>query len=201
MSVKNFNKATAAFAMLNVGNLGPAIAEGVLNDLQVKYEAAIVAEVSSGGGCIVVVQDDDGNTVVNRPLAGADGSVRVYSGVQAAVQAARRGGVRSVSVDLAAKPGTAGDPIKALIARHKSAVKEAAAVAKAKADIQAKIASATALHWDTAADGSPEAAEWADYQRRIATVTSYDTAMQALVASLASSLTDAGIDPATYQPV
>lgn len=201
MSVKNYKAAVAAWATLGSGELSNAVAEGGLNDRPIKPQAAVVVEVAPGRQAVAVVVDDDGSGgQVARPVAGSDGGVKLYGSIQAAVAAMRRAGIGAVNVNMASKAAGVGDPVKTLIAKHKSAVKEKALVDSVVADVAAKIASAQALHWDTASPESPEGAEYADYLRRQAVVTEYQAAMSTLVQSLADSLTAAGIDPATYLP-
>jgi hypothetical protein len=201
MSVKTWN---AAIAAMQAENMQPsaAVAEGSLNDRETRPDTATVIEVNPGGQAIIVIQDQGPNgETLNRPVAGTDGSVRLYSNAGTAIAAARRFGVQSVTALIKAKTGTIGDPVKTLIAKHKAAVKEAASVTASKAALAAKIAGAVALHWDTAAEGTPEADEFADYQRRMQVLNEYDAAMAARVQALASSLTAAGIDPQTYMPI
>lgn len=201
MSVKNYKAAVAAWATLGQGGIGQGVAEGSLNDKPVKQQAAVVVEVAPGRQAIAVIMDDDGNGgQVARPVAGSDGGIKLYGNIQAAVAAMRRAGIGGVNVNMADKAASVGDPVKTLIAKHKSAVKEKTSVDSVVVDIASKIASAQALHWDTASPESPEGAEYADYLRRQAVVTEYQTAMSTLVQSLADSLTAAGIDPATYLP-
>ena len=203
MSVKNNGIALAAAAAVGVtlGPLGPVV-ESLLNDAVVS-DAKIVAFDKAGRSVMFVTVAVDGGAPQARVVADSSGNVRVFGNAAAAVAALKRAAPAAVATYTPyVAPATVGDPIKALIAKHKAAkveaTKAADALNKPQTGIAASIAAADALGWDEAANGTPEKQEWDDLQSRQASVTEWKAKADALVTSYTASLVAAGIDPVTY---
>ena len=205
MSVKNNGIAAAAASAVGVtlGALGPVV-ESLLNDATVS-DAKIVATDKNGRSVMFVSVSVDGGPVQVRPVADSSGNVRIFGNAAAAVTALKRAApAAEATYTPFVAPSTVGDPIKALISKHKAAKTEAQKAADAlnrpQTGITALIAAADALGWDEAAVGTPERQEWEDLQRRSATVTEWKAKAEALVTQYTASLVAAGIDPVTYLP-
>ena len=205
MSVKNNGIAIAAAVAVGVtlGALGPVV-ESLLNDAVVS-NAKIVAFDKAGRSVMFVTVAVDGGAPQTRVVADSSGNVRVFGNAAAAVAALKRAAPAAVATYTPyVAPATVGDPIKALIAKHKAAkveaTKAAEALNKPQTGIVASIAAADALGWDEAAAGTPEKQEWDDLQSRKASVTEWKGKADALVTSYTASLVAAGIDPVTYLP-
>lgn len=197
MSRKNNALLVALIAAAGTSQVvGAPIVESLVNDKVVT--AWNVYEVDSLSGRAMLVATIGG---VNRGVTDTAGDVRVYANVQAAVSVAKRnGGGDNVAVHLAEKATSVGDPIKALIARHKSMKAEDTKATAGKASIDGKVSAAAALGWNTAV-GTPEADEYADLLARQTAVGEWKTYTAATLTSLGDSLTTAGINPATYLPL
>lgn len=197
MSRKNNAVLAAIVALVASGQtIGSPIAEGLVNDKVVTQWTVYETDAASGRAFLVCTIGG-----VHRPAADAGGNVRVYGNVQSAVAVSKRnGGGDNVTVYTAEKTTTVGDPVKALIARHKSMKAEDTKATGAKSAIDGSVTAAAALGWDTAV-GTPEAAEYADLLARQTTLGEWKTYTAATVTSLADSLTTAGINPATYLPL
>jgi hypothetical protein len=89
-----------------------------------------------------------------------------------------------------------GKPLPTLKAKYKAFKAEKAVAVKSKDAIAADIIAVTALGYNTAV-GTIEADEWADLQKRLASVTEWLDYASAQVVALAAALTAAGVDPAT----
>ena len=193
------NNAALAALIVAAGTsqaLGASIVEGLVNDKTVT--AWTVYETDSLTGRAMLVATIGG---VNRPVTDSAGDVRVYGSSQAAVQVAKRnGGGDSITVHMAEKATVVGDPVKALIARHKSMKSEDTKAGVSKTAIDAKVSAAVALGWNTAV-GTPEADEYADLLARQTAVGEWSTYTAATLATLTASLTAAGINPTTYLPI
>ena len=205
MSVKNNGIAIAAAVAVGVtlGALGPVV-ESLLNDAVVS-NAKIVAFDKAGRSVMFVTVAVDGGAPQTRVVADSSGNVRVFGNAAAAVAALKRAAPAAVATYTPyVAPATVGDPIKALIAKHKAAkveaTKAAEALNKPQTGIVASIAAADALGWDEAAAGTPEKQEGDDLQSRKASVTEWKGKADALVTSYTASLVAAGIDPVTYLP-
>lgn len=197
MSRKN-NAALAALVALAASGqvIGAPIVEGLVNDKVVTAWTVYETDAASGRAMLVVTIGG-----VNRPVADSGGNVRIFGNSQAAVQVAKRnGGGDAVSVYLSEKAATVGDPVKALIARHKSMKAEDTKAGTAKTAIDASVSAAAALGWDVAV-GTPEALEYADLLARQTALGEWKTYTAATLGTLGDSLTAAGINPATYLPV
>lgn len=145
---------------------------------------------------------DDGTSL--RPIADSSGNVRVYKNGAAAIAALRRnvnGNGIAFSYTKQVKSGSIGDPIKTLVSKYKSCKTEELAAIKQVGDLAAKISSAEALDWDTAAAGSPEKVEYTDLQSRKTAVDEWKAATTTRKGNLETALTAAGIDLQTLQPV
>lgn len=177
--------------------IGAPIVEGLVNDKAVEYFTVYETDATTGRAMLVVTIGG-----VNRPVTDSAGDVRVYASAQAAVQVAKRngGGGLPLSVFMAEKTSAVGDPVKALISRHKSMKSEDAKAGAAKTAIDGKVSAAVALGWNTAS-GTPEADEYADLLARQTAVGEWKTYTAATLTSLTDSLTGAGINPVTYLPV
>lgn len=203
MSLKNsaFVAAVASALGLSVTAGANPICESLLNDRQVTKFG--VAEVDATGRALVLV----GITEIVagepeekiRPVCDSAGDVKLFSSTAAALSAAKRAGVGDMAVSVVAfvKAGTVGDPVKALIAKHKAIKVEDGNAAKGTATIDAKVSAAEALGWDIAV-GTPEADEYADLVQRAASVAEWKTYTAARLVTLTASLVAAGIDPVTY---
>lgn len=195
MSRKN----NAALAAILLAASGPTIAativEGLVNDKTVT-DAKVYENDAKTGRCFLLVKIG----ADWRPVADSAGSVRLYANVQAATNVVARNGAVPVAVTLKEKESSITDPVKMLIARHKSMKAEDTKAEAAETSIDGKVAAAAALGWDVAV-GTPEAAEYADLLARQVAVTEWHVYTVAQLAALAASLTTAGINPATYLPV
>lgn len=205
MSVKNNGIAATAAAAVGVtmGALGPVV-ESLLNDATVTGAKIVAFDKAGRSVMFVNVQVGEG-TAQERPVADSAGNVRLFGNAASAVSALKRAAPAAVATYTPfVAPATVGDPIKALINRHKSAKTEAQkagdAMNKAQTGIAALIAAADALDWDTAAIGTPERQEWDDLQKRSASVNEWKDKAEALVTQYTASLVAAGIDPVTYLP-
>lgn len=197
MSRKN-NAALAALVALAASGqvIGAPIVEGLVNDKVVTAWAVYETDAASGRAMLVTTIGG-----VNRPVADSGGNVRIFGNTQAAVQVAKRnGGGDEVTVYLSEKQSNVGDPVKALIARHKSMKAEDTKAGAAKTAIDASVIGAVALGWDTTV-GTAEALEYADLLARQTAVGEWKTYTEETLTTLADSLTSAGINPATYLPV
>ena len=196
MSRKNNALIVALIAAAGTSQtLGAGIVEGLVNDKTVT--AWTVYETDAMTGRAMLVATIGG---VNRPVTDSAGDVRIYASTQAAVSVAKRnGGGDSAAVYLAEKSTTVGDPVKALISRHKSMKSEDSKAGTAKTSIDAKVSAAAALGWDTAV-GTPEAEEYADLIARQTAVGEWKPYTAATLVTLTASLTAAGINPTTYLP-
>lgn len=192
--------ATAIGVVVTPGAL--PIVDQLLNDVEVsKVEAA---EVTAKGKCLVLVTvvTEDGNEV--RPVADANGSVKLFADGAAVVALAKRSnlpGGSSVSIVKRAANNPVGDPITALKTQHKAAVREAAAALKPANDLVAKVSGATSLGWNTDPVGSATRAEYEDLIDRQDTIAEWKDKCDARVTQLANALTAAGINPSTYLPL
>lgn len=197
MSRKNNALLVALIAAAGTSqSVGASIVEGLVNDKTVT--AWTVYEVDAMTGRAMMVATIGG---VHRPVADSAGDVRVYASTQAAVQVAKRnGGGDLVSVHVSEKQTTVNDPVKALIAKHRSMKAEDTKAGTAKTSVDGKVAAAEALGWDEAT-GTPEADEYADLVARQTAVAEWKTYTAATLTTLTASLTAAGINPATYLPV
>ena len=205
--VNNAYVAIAALACgLVVESDAKPVCAGLLNDVQVN--AVNAAEVTDKGKCIVLVTmvEDVGGvpTQVVRPVADANGNVKLYADGAAVVALAKTSnlqGGEAVTVVKRAVSRNIGDPVSALKSQHKSASTEAAQAAKPLATLTTQVTAAESLGWDDAAVGSEERAEYDDLVTRKASVTEWHDKCVARVATLAAALTAAGIDPTTYLPL
>jgi hypothetical protein len=197
MSRKNNAALLALVAAAASGQtLGASIVEGLVNDKTVTEWTVYETDAASGRAMLVV---KIGGTY--RPVADSGGNVRIYGNVQAAVAVSKRnGGGDDVTVYTSEKTKAVGDPVKALIARHKSMKAEDAKAGTSKETIDGSVTAAAALGWDVAV-GTPEAFEYADLLARQVAVGEWKTYTTATLGTLAASLTAAGINPATYLPV
>ena len=204
MSVKNNGIALAAAAAVGVtlGALGPVV-ESLLNDAVVS-DAKIVAFDKAGRSVMFVGVSVGGGPVQTRVVADSSGNVRLFGNAASAVAALKRAAPAAATYTPFVAPATVGDPIKALISRHKAAKTEAMkaneSLNKPQSGIAALIAAADALGWDTAAAGTPEKQEWDDLQLRLGSVTEWKGKADAMVTDYTASLVAAGIDPVTYLP-
>lgn len=202
MSTKNnaIMLAAAAAVGVAVGAAGPVV-ESLLNDVNVS-DAQIVA-FDKTGRVVMFVTVDTGSGAQVRPVADSMGNVRLLGNAAAAVSSLKRAAPSATATYTPFVAVSAvGDPVKALIAKHKAAkveaTKAAEALNKPQTGIAASIAAADALGWDEAANGTPEKQEWDDLQSRQASVTEWKGKADALVTSYTASLVAAGIDPVTY---
>lgn len=204
MSLKNsaFVAGVAAALGLSVTAGASPVCESLLNDRNVTTFG--VAEVDATGRAMVIVGlreilNGEMQPEVFRPVCDSAGDVKLFSNATAALSAAKRAGVGDMAVSVVAfvKAGTVGDPVKALIAKHKAIKVEDSNAAKGAATIAAKVSAAEALGWDTAA-GTPEADEYADLVLRDASVAEWKTYTAGRLVTLTASLVAAGIDPVTY---
>lgn len=200
MSVKN-NQFVAAAALalgLTVAAM-PAVAEGLLDNVGVLDINA--AEVTDNTGRVLVfvtLLDNFGQEAV-RPVADANGNVRLFADGSAVVALSKRVNLvqgATVSFMRANKTTAVGDPVASLKSKYKR-MKVEAVTANAKAvDLLAKKSAAESLGWDTAT-GSPENTEYLDIVQRQATIDEWSLAVVAIRDQLSAALTAAGIDPAT----
>lgn len=205
MSTKNnaIMLAAAAAVGVAVGAAGPVV-ESLLNDVTVS-DAKIVA-FDKTGRVVMFVTVDTGSGAQVRPVADSMGNVRLLGNAAAAVSSLKRAAPSATATYTPFVAVSAvGDPVKALIAKHKAAKTEAAkanaALNTAQTGIVSLVSAAAALGWDTAANGTPEAQEYADLLKRQASVTEWKDKADALVTQYTASLTAAGIDPVTYLAV
>lgn len=195
MSLKNSALVAAAATALGITVSANPICEALVNDKSVTQFT--VYEVDASGRVLVIAAIGG----VNRPIADSMGDVRLYASAVAAVTMAKRnGGGVPVSVVPFVKVPALGDPVKALIAKHKAFKSEQASGAKSVTAITSKLSAAVALGWDTAT-GTPEADEYADLVKRQTSINEWKAYADAQVTALTASLTAAGIDPVTYAPV
>lgn len=201
MSLKNSALVAAAATALGYTVAGGAspVVESLLNDRDVTSFG--VAEVDASGRCLVIAGLTSGGVETMRPVCDTTGDVRLYASAAAAVAAARRAGVGDLAIPVVqfVKPGTVGDPVKALISKHKAIKNEDAAADKGTATITAKVGAAVALGWDVAV-GTPEAEEYGDLIARQTSVAEWKTYTAARLVTLTANLVTAGINPVTYAP-
>lgn len=197
MSRKNNALLVALVAAAGSGQaMGAGIVEGLVNDKAVTAWTVYETDAATGRAVLVVTVGG-----ANRPVTDSAGDVRIYASTQAAVQVAKRnGGGDSAIVYLCEKSSAVGDPVKALIARHKSMKSEDVKAGAAKTGIDAKVSAAVALGWSVAV-GTPEADEYQDLIARQSVVQEWKTYTAATLTSLTDSLTGAGINPVTYLPI
>lgn len=205
MSTKNnaIMAAAAAAVGVTVGTAGPVV-ESLLNDVNVS-DAQIVA-FDKTGRVVMFVTVDTGSGAQVRPVADSMGNVRLLGNAAAAVSSLKRAAPSATATYTPfVAVSTVGDPVKALISKHKAAKTEAAkanaALNTAQTGIVSLVSAAASLGWDTAASGTPEAQEYADLLKRQASVTEWKAKADALVTQYTASLTAAGIDPVTYLAV
>lgn len=204
MSITNNALVAVAVAAAGLGNmtLGAPIVESLLD--QVEVSAVNAVEVTDKGKALVLVtmKDEQGAPIL-RPVATATGDVKLFADAGAVMAFAKKSnlpGGQPVTVIKRANTGSVGDPIAALKAQHKAAVREAAAAGAAVTSVTQKVTAAVGLHWNTDPQGSATRAEYDDLAARKSTVEEWKTAADARVATLAASLAAAGIDPVTYLP-
>ena len=199
MSVKNNSFVAAAALALGVTvAAGFPVAEGMLNDVPVAGLKA--AEITDGTGRVLVFA----GVVVNaetfwRPVADANGSVRLFKDGSAVVALSKRVALAAgASVELVKFVAVAsvGDPVVALKSRYKRAVNELDSATAKRAVVLTKKTAAESQGWDTAV-GTPEATEYADIVARVQTLGEWVGVVDALKTTLAAALTAAGVDPAT----
>lgn len=199
MSLKNSALIAASAIALGMTvsvNASPVV-ESLLNDRDVTTFG--VSEVDASGRCLVLVGLTVGGVETIRPVCDTTGDVRLYASAASAVSAARKAGVGDLSIAVVqfVKAGTVGDPVKALISKHKAIKNEDAAADKGTATIAAKVSAAVALGWDVAV-GTPEADEYGDLVARQTSVGEWKTFTAARLVTLTASLVTAGINPVTY---
>lgn len=200
MSTKNNALVAIAAAALGVTMTAGAnpVAEGLLNDFAVTEMG--IAQIDDTGRCIIIVTVQNGAGPVQiRPVCAASGDVKLYAEFGAAnalIKKAKLSGGTVVRFKRKEKTASVGDPITTLKSQYKSFGVEKLAGEKSQLVIANKLTAADALGWDTAV-GTPEAAEYADYMAKQASVNEWIAYCAARVVSLAASLTAAGIDPAT----
>lgn len=201
------NNALVAIAATALGVVVEAnalpISEQLLNDIAVSNVQA--AEVNDKGRCLVLVtvNKDGGGTEV-RPVADANGNVKLYVDGAAVVAMAKKSnlpGGQAVTIVKKAVNKPVGDPIAALKSKHKQAAAEAVAAQKPTATLAQQINGATSLGWNTDPVGSMTRMEFDDMERRALTVAEWKAKCDARVAQLAAALVAAGIDPVTYLPL
>lgn len=199
MSTKNnalIGAAASALGMTVTAGAKP-VCDGLLNDYNVTGFGA--AEVDAAGRVLVLVSVLVGSVTSVRPVADANGNVRLYVDGNAAIALAKRANlgsgvqVKFVKMD---KATSVGDPIVALKSRYKRFKTEGLNSAKQLLALTAKQSAAVALGWDTAT-GTPEFAEFTDIAARGVSLGEWNDFNAAQVTSLAASLTAAGIDPVT----
>ena len=138
-----------------------------------------------------------------RPVCDSRGDVRLFSGVDAASALSKRATLAAGTVVRFVKKtvvGVVGDPVKSLIAKHKSFKVEAFNSATNSTALAAKIAAAAALGWDTAV-GTPEGDEYGDLVARKVSIDEWKLVNDTQLAAMAAALTTAGISPITYLPL
>lgn len=200
MSVKNnqFVPAVALALGLTVSAAHPAIAEGLLDNVTVMAMSA--AEVADNTGRVMVcVTVMDGVDEVVRTVADSNGNVRLFADGSAVVALSKRinlvagAAVRFVRAN---KASTVGDPIASLKSKYKKMKVEATTANGKHVELLAKQSAAVSLGWDTAV-GSPEYPEYLDIVDRLETINEWFTVTSGLRTTLATALTNAGIDPLT----
>lgn len=202
MSLKNsaFVAAAAVALGLSVSAGASPVCDSLLNDRVVTTFG--VAEVDATGRAVVVVGLTVGGVETLRPVCDSNGDVKLYANAAAAVALARRAGVGDLALQVVqyVKAGTVGDPVKALISKHKAMKSEDVNATKGETTIAAKVSAAVALGWDVAT-GTPEADEYGDLIARQVSVAEWKTFTAARLVALTASLVTAGIDPVTYAAV
>lgn len=175
-----------------------ALADGLLTVKQIK--ALACAEVADGSGKVMVfatVKNPDDTEAV-RPVAGSDGSVKLYANASAALKLAKSANLLPgalVTFAPYAKSVSVGDPLASLEARYKAACgKGFAALSKSDA-VQNKIANAEQFGWDVSSGAT--LAEYNDLLARRIVLNEWQDESIALVENLGARLTSVGVDPAT----
>lgn len=174
------------------------VLEGLLNDYTVS--AVHIAQVDDAGRCIMIVDcmGPDGVSKV-RTVASSNGDIKLFAdlaGAQATILRAKFAPNTAVTFKRKEKSRSLGDPVMTLKTLYKAFKAEKMVGEKARAVTAAKITAATALGWNTAV-GTLEAAEFADYMEKQASVGESIQFATARITALAASLTAAGVDPAT----
>lgn len=198
MSVKN-NAFLAEFLVENPSlTIGDHLVDAQLNDVTVT--GGIVFDLLDGSGRAMAMAEVGSDY---RPITDTLGNVRIYKTGATAIAALRRLCMGNIQFTYKkkVKAGSAGDPIKALISKYKSCKAEEASAVEKTAEIEAKVAGAEALEWDTAAAGTPENLEYLDLSNRSTVVNQWRVATQNRKTTLEAALTSAGIDLVTLQPV
>ena len=195
---KHIPFALAALGIALTAGAAP-VSEGLLNDYSVK--SVRIAQVDDAGRCIMIVSIDVGvdSPDVVRAVASSSGDVKLFADLasaQALILRAKFAVGAVVTFVRKEKSRTLGDPIATLKTLFKAFKAEKMVGEKAAVKIAASISAGTALGWHTAV-GTPEAVEFDDYMAKQSTVAESVAFCAARVASLAASLTAAGIDPAT----
>jgi hypothetical protein len=190
--------AVAALGITLTATAGP-VCEALLDNYTVKSVA--VAQVDVYGRCVVMVTVNKGGTAVDEVRAVSDtkGDVKLFSDLGAVANFIKRSNLDSAALTTYKRQNKEvelGAPVAALKSAYKSFVVEKTASGKSKVAIAAEIVAATGLGYNTAS-GTPEAAEWIDLGKRLATVTEWNDYATAKVTALAAALTAAGIDPAS----
>lgn len=200
MSVKNNAFIPAALLALGlVGVGGAAIAEPLLNDVQV--HGLYAAEITDGSGRVIVfarMHVGEG-VMVHRPVADALGSVRLYKDGSAVVALSKKTTLAAdaqVVLMKAVKVTSVGDPVVSLKSKFKK-IKAEKLVALAKAAaLEGKRLAAVSQGWDVAGN-TPEGIEYADIQARIVTVNEWSESCASIFDGLSVALVAAGVDPLT----
>lgn len=194
---KNIPFALAALGVALTPGKGPVI-EGLLNDFSVQNVR--IAQVDDMGRCIMIVdlEGAEGATDV-RAVASSSGDVKMFADLaaaQALILRAKFAAGAVVTFMRKEKARTLGDPIATLKALYKAFKAEKLVGDKAASKVAASISAGAALGWDMAV-GTPEAIEYADYLAKQATVAESVAFCAGRITTLAQSLQNAGIDPAT----
>lgn len=197
MSVKT-NKLIAAAALalgVTVTASAVPVCEQLLNDKSViKLQAA---QVDATGRTIVFVTLQDGQSTVVRPVCDNKGDVRLFTDLAAVAALVKRAKINAGSkVEYVRLESitSIGDPVAKLKSLYLAMKSERVTSGEKKTAMQAKKLAAEQLGWNDQSN-TPEAAEYADYVVRIASITEWDDFVGVEVTRLAAALTAAGVSP------
>lgn len=160
-----------------------------------------VAQVTESGGCIVFVSIATGaaGAVERRPVANAQGNVRVFKDLASVAQLVKRA-KRTVGCTFdylpSAPTAAAGDPIERLKRAYRGAKKDRDDATDLITAIEA-LQTAAVANGDDTATGTPAYDEYVQYGVRLVVVNGVKTWALAEVTAKATALTNAGVDPNT----
>ena len=174
-----------------------ALSDGLLSTKAIK--ALHCAEVADGSGKVMVFATvTDGETDTVRPVASSDGNIKLYSNASSALKLAKTANLlpgAAIQFTPYEKPASVGDPLEGLKTRYKVACGKGHAAVNKYDQLYAKIENAQLFGWDTSTGAT--LAEYNDLQARRTVLDEWRDDALTLVNTLATRLTDAGVNPDT----